>query len=83
MDPQVSVGWIANSVGMLPPENLSREERDKFLTQITEAATAKNYRRIQSRINDFVAIYRRRVISPRSKSQGKGFFDGIAFRFQG
>ena len=36
MDPEVSVGWIANSVGMLPPENLSREERDKFLTQITE-----------------------------------------------
>jgi transportin-3 len=93
MDPQTSVAWIANSVGMLPPENLSAEERTKFITQIAEydpgtllttsAATGKDYRRIQRQIQDFVAISRRRVISPRSKSQGEGFFDGIAFRFQG
>jgi len=83
MDPQTSVAWIANSVGMLPPENLSADERNKFITQIANAATGKDYRRIQRQIQDFVAIYRRRVISPRSKSQGKGFFDGVAFRFQG
>jgi transportin-3 len=93
MDPQTSVAWIANSVGMLPPENLSADERNKFITQIAKydpgtlltasAATGKDYRRIQRQIQDFVAIYRRRVISPRSKSQGKGFFDGVAFRFQG
>jgi transportin-3 len=93
MDPQTSVAWIANSVAMLPPENLSADERNKFITQIAKydpgtlltssAATGEDYRRIQRQIQDFVAIYRRRVISPRSKSQGKGFFDGVTFRFRG
>jgi hypothetical protein len=50
---------------------------------MNSAATGRDYRRIQRQIQDFVAIYRRRVISPRSKSQGKGFIEGMAFRFQG
>lgn len=83
MDPETSVAWIAHSVGLLPAENLSTQERTKFVSQLADAANGKDYRRIQRQIQDFVAIYRRRVISPRSKSQGKGFFDGVAFRFQG
>ena len=95
MDPETSVGWIANSLNLLPAENLSPEERSKFIGQMAEyyldtthllmnrAATGRDYRRIQRQIQDFVAIYRRRVISPRSKSQGKGFIEGMAFRFQG
>jgi hypothetical protein len=47
------------------------------------AADAGQSRRIQRQIQDFVAIYRRRVISPRSKAERKGFIEGIAFRFQG
>jgi transportin-3 len=94
MDPETSVGWIANSLNLLPAENLSGEERSKFIGQMAEyyldtthmlmnrAATGRDYRRIQRQIQDFVAIYRRRVISPRSKSQGKGFIEGMAFRFQ-
>jgi len=81
MDPTTSVRWIADSLGMLPPENLSPEERSKFIGQIADAATAGDYRRVQRQIQDFVAIYRRRVISPRSKAEGKGFMEGIAFRF--
>jgi hypothetical protein len=43
----------------------------------------QDFRKIQRQIQDFVAIYRRRVISPRSKLEGKGFIEGLAFRFQG
>jgi transportin-3 len=94
MDPETSVNWIANSLQMLPAENLSQEERTRFISQVAEyllkhrqvlthsAAAAKDHRRIQRQIQDFVAIYRRRVISPRSKSGGKGFIEGISFRFQ-
>ena len=76
---------------MLPPENLSADERLKFIHQIqeytlssgqlltTSAADSRDYRKIQRQIQDFVAIYRRRVISPRSKSEGKGFTVGKAF----
>jgi transportin-3 len=95
MDPVTSVGWIANSLNLLPAENLSADERSKFFGQMTEydlipqpllmnrAANGRDFRKIQRQIQDFVAIYRRRVISPRSKSQGKGFAEGMAFRFQG
>jgi transportin-3 len=94
MDPETSVNWIANSLQMLPAENLSQEERTRFISQVAEyllkhrqvlthsAAAAKDHRRIQRQIQDFVAIYRRRVISPRSKSGGKGFIEGVSFRFQ-
>ena len=34
MDPPASVGWIANSLSILPPENLSIEERTKFIGQV-------------------------------------------------
>jgi transportin-3 len=34
MDPQASVAWIENSLGMLPAENLSAEERVRFINQI-------------------------------------------------
>jgi len=83
MDPETSVNWIANSLQMLPAENLSQEERTRFISQVADAAAAKDHRRIQRQIQDFVAIYRRRVISPRSKSGGKGFVEGVSFRFQG
>ena len=91
MDPQASVAWIRESLNMLPPENLSADERLKFIHQIqeytlssgqlltTSAADSRDYRKIQRQIQDFVAIYRRRVISPRSKSEGKGFTVGKAF----
>ena len=94
MDPVTCGRWIAESLNMLPRENLSAEERQKFITQIAEyyhrnktvltfsAANGRDYRRIQRQIQDFVAIYRRRVISPRSKAEGKGFVEGMAFRFQ-
>jgi transportin-3 len=94
MDPGTSVNWIANSLQMLPAENLSQEERNRFIAQVAEyllkrrqvltnsAATAKDHRRIQRQIQDFVAIYRRRVISPRNKSGAKGFTEGVPFRFQ-
>ncbi len=36
MDPVTSVRWIADSLGLLPPENLSPEERSKFIGQIAE-----------------------------------------------
>jgi transportin-3 len=36
MDPVTSVGWIANSLNLLPAENLSAEERSKFFGQMTE-----------------------------------------------
>jgi len=36
MDPETSVAWIANSLNMLPSENLSQEERSKFITQIAK-----------------------------------------------
>jgi hypothetical protein len=36
MDPVTSVRWIADSLGMLPPENLSAEERQKFIGQLAE-----------------------------------------------
>ena len=81
MDPQASVAWTSISLSMLPPENLSQEERAKFINQVQmyyynallllltgSAADSRDYRRIQRQIQDFVAIYRRRVISPRSKS---------------
>lgn len=95
MDPVTSVGWIANSLNLLPAENLSADERSNFFGQMTEydlipqpllmnrAANGQDFRKIQRQIQDFVAIYRRRVISPRSKSQGKGFAEGMTFRFQG
>lgn len=94
MDPQASVGWIGISLSTLPPENLSVEERARFINQVQEyssyvvqlltasAADSRDYRRIQRQIQDFVAIYRRRVVSPRSKSEGKGFAEGVAFRFR-
>jgi transportin-3 len=89
MDPPASVTWIQESLNMLPAENLSADERLKFIGQIqeytlssrplliTSAADSGDYRKIQRQIQDFVAIYRRRVISPRSKPEGKG----MAFRF--
>lgn len=95
MDPQASVQWIGISLSMLPAENLSEDERTRFINQVQEysfysvqsltisAADSRDYRRIQRQIQDFVAIYRRRVISPRRKSEGKGFAEGIAFRVQG
>lgn len=36
MDPVTSVGWIADNLDMLPPENLSAEERQRFIAQIAE-----------------------------------------------
>lgn len=36
MDPEASVSWIAESLAMLPTENLSQEERMKFMNQIAE-----------------------------------------------
>ena len=94
MDPQASVAWIRDSLNMLPHENLSADERLKFIRQIQEyplssrqllmasAADSRDYRKIQRQIQDFVAIYRRRVISPRNTSEGKGFAEGVAIRFQ-
>jgi transportin-3 len=93
LDPQASVVWIRESLNMLPAENLSTDERLKFISQIQEyslssrplliasAADSRDYRKIQRQIQDFVAIYRRRVISPRSKPEGKEFAEGMAFRF--
>ena len=93
LDPKTSVGWIANSLTLLPPGNLSVEESTRFIGQlagyspsrpqklIISAAQTGDYKRIQRQIQDFVAIYRRRVISPRSKAEGKGFIEGMTFRF--
>ena len=95
MGPETSVAWIANSLSVLPPGNLSQEEQSKFLAQIAKyfvcdlksltcsAASTRDYRRIQRQIQDFVAIYRRRVISPRTKAERRGFIEGMAFRSQG
>ena len=47
----------------------------------SSSAAGGDYKRIQRQIQDFVAIYRRRVISPRSKAEGKGFIEGMTFRF--
>jgi hypothetical protein len=45
------------------------------------AARMKDFRRIQRQIQDFVAAYRRRVITPRNMSEEKGVREGIAFQF--
>jgi transportin-3 len=34
LDPETSVSWIANSLNLLPPENLSDEERNRFIGQL-------------------------------------------------
>ena len=80
MYPRASVAWIGISLNMLPPENLCQEEGARFINQIqmyfyyalpsltSSAADSRDYRRIQRQIQDFVAIYRCRVISPRNKS---------------
>jgi transportin-3 len=36
MSPQASVVWISNSLAMLPAENLSPDERSRFISHITE-----------------------------------------------
>ena len=81
MDPRASVAWVGISLSMLPQENLSQEERARFMNQVqmyfyypilsltSSAADSRDYRRIQRQIQDFVAIYRRRVVSPRNKSR--------------
>jgi transportin-3 len=36
IDPETSASWIGNSLHLLPAENLSQEERSKFMNQIAE-----------------------------------------------
>ena len=92
MDPQSSVAWIANSLNSLPAGNLSADECLRFNNQIrvylsvpsrplltASAAKSKNYRRIQMKIEVFVALYHRRVISHRNKSGGKRIGGEMAF----
>jgi len=79
VDATASVSWIAQSLDALPQEHLSSEERHRFLAQIQASANHKDYRRIQRHIQDFTAIYRRRVIAPRHKGARRGVFEGVAF----
>jgi transportin-3 len=91
VDATASVSWIAQSLDALPQEHLSSEERHRFLAQIqaygslgshgltVRSASHKDYRRIQRHIQDFTAIYRRRVIAPRHKGGRRGVFEGVVF----
>ena len=91
VDATASVSWIAQSLEALPQEHLSSEERHRFLAQIQtyglitlleltyRSASHKDYRRIQRHIQDFTAICRRRVISPRHKGGSRGVFEGVVF----
>ena len=92
MDPESSDDWIADSLSNLPSGNFSSDECLRFNNQIrvylsvpsrplltASAAKSKNYRRIQMKIEVFVALYHRRVISHRNKSSGKGIGGEMAF----
>ena len=93
MDPETSVNWIVDGLQMLPADNLSQEEQTRFISQVAEyilrhrqvltdsAAAGKDHRRIQREIQNFVAMYRHRVTSPRRKSGGKEFIEGVSFGF--
>jgi transportin-3 len=89
MDPQASVAWIRESLNMLPPKILSANELLTFIHQIqeytlssrqlltTSAADSRDYRKIQCRIQHFVAILSRRAIFLPPGKVRKLFGEGV------
>ncbi|KAI0025529.1 exportin 1-like protein [Xylariomycetidae sp. FL0641] len=81
--PEQTVGWVDQTLRMLPPGTVSSTEVDRLMLKIKDRLSANDsgdIRQIRSIMQDFTNTYRRRYVAPRD---GLGQLEGARFRFSG
>ncbi|EEB08323.1 karyopherin [Schizosaccharomyces japonicus yFS275] len=63
---------MAHVLSLLPPTTISDAERQKFMESFTQYCTASHFPRLRAHLQDWTAMYRRRVLTPRNKSLPMG-----------
>lgn len=78
--PQVTAGWVEQTVQMLPAGSISDQERERLLRNIGQRIESGEVRRIRQLLQDFTNSWRRRNVAPRD---GLGRLEAGRFRFSG
>ncbi|KAF2452741.1 armadillo-type protein [Lineolata rhizophorae] len=80
--PRETVGWVRQTIGMLPQGSVSQAEAERLMQQITQRVGEGQggVRRVRTLLQDFTVGYRRRNVAPR---EGLGRLEPGRFRFVG
>jgi transportin-3 len=80
--PQQALGWVAETVQLLPPGTVTQTEAERFIGGIGErlAEGPEGLRKVRTLLQDFTNSYRRRHVAPRD---GLGRLEAQRFRFSG
>jgi transportin-3 len=80
--PQQALGWVAETVQLLPPGTVTQQEAERFISGIGErlAEGPEGLRKVRTLLQDFTNSYRRRHVAPRD---GLGRLEAQRFRFSG
>ncbi|CCJ28892.1 unnamed protein product, partial [Pneumocystis jirovecii] len=76
-----SIKNIGVTLDLFPSETISSQERTRLLTDLTNAAMQTDWKKIRRLLQDWVAFYRRRVVTPRNKTFRLKNFDEVGFNF--
>lgn len=65
--PEDAIKNIGLVLDLFPAETISSQERSRLLNDLTNAAIQSDWKKIRRLLQDWVAFYRRRVVTPRNK----------------
>ncbi|CAB59809.2 karyopherin/importin-beta family nuclear import receptor Mtr10 [Schizosaccharomyces pombe] len=66
-DPSLCIKYMSNVLDQLPAMTIGQEEREKFLANFSKHCTSSEMPRLRAHLQDWTAMYRRRVLTPRAK----------------
>ncbi|KAG4300585.1 hypothetical protein PCANB_002993 [Pneumocystis canis] len=66
--PQDAIKNIGLTLDLFPEETISSHEKSRLLDHLTKASIQSDWKKIIRLLQDWIAFYRRRVITPRNKT---------------
>ncbi|KAG4304832.1 hypothetical protein PORY_001885 [Pneumocystis oryctolagi] len=81
--PEDSIKNIGIALNHFPSETISPQEKTRLLNDLTATAIQTNWKKVRRLLQDWLAFYRRRVVTPRNKTfHLKSFDDYFHWFFQ-
>ncbi|KAG5518556.1 hypothetical protein PMAC_002952 [Pneumocystis sp. 'macacae'] len=63
-----SIKNIGVTLDLFPSETISSQEKTRLLADLTNAAIRSDWKKVRRLLQDWIAFYRRRVVTPRNKT---------------
>ncbi|EMR09807.1 hypothetical protein PNEG_01988 [Pneumocystis murina B123] len=79
--PEDTIKNIAFTLDLFPSETIGSQEKLRLINDLTNTAIQLDWKKIRRLLQDWIAFYRRRVITPRNKTFRLKSFDDVGLNF--